>query len=139
MNNTAENFSSICTIKADFSNYLSYSLFSCPHSISIPKYRVKNFSCTLHGYYKIWSMEQRDAGNQNFAKQFNYRSWRQSWYQFVKLLDIDHAEGWAFLHYFFLSFDPQLLHFYISMRSLSLYFSRYLYNKINKFAIFRKV
>ena len=51
------------------------------------------FSCTLHGYYEVWASTQESGGNVGFRKSINYNSFRQSWYAFLGMLDIDFEEG----------------------------------------------
>ena len=51
-------------------------------------------SCTLHGYYSIWSAHQMDNGNEDFSKKLKYNHWRMSWYGYMSLLNIDFGTGW---------------------------------------------
>eukprot|EP00112_Aurelia_sp_Birch-Aquarium-sp1_P011847 Seg249.10 transcript_id=Seg249.10/GoldUCD/mRNA.D3Y31 product="hypothetical protein" protein_id=Seg249.10/GoldUCD/D3Y31 len=51
-------------------------------------------SCTLHGYYSIWSAHQMDNDNEDFCKRLKYNHWRMSWYGYMSLLNIDFGAGW---------------------------------------------
>ena len=66
-------------------------IFSCPNIIFY--FCFTCCSCTLSGYYEIWSKKQENAGIKNFKELLNSTNWRQSWYSFVKLLDIDYGAG----------------------------------------------
>ena len=50
-------------------------------------------SCTLNGYYDIWATHQENCGNSEFRKFLNYCNWKESWYNFLRLLDIDLKEN----------------------------------------------
>lgn len=49
-------------------------------------------------FYKVWEKHQRDGGNQEFSKLFPYNFFRQSWYSYMGLLDIDYKADFICNH-----------------------------------------
>ncbi|XP_066935338.1 uncharacterized protein [Clytia hemisphaerica] len=48
-------------------------------------------SCTLHGYYEVFSLSQKSSGHEKC--ELTYKDFKDSWYSFLELLDIDFNEG----------------------------------------------
>ena len=53
---------------------------------------------TLGVYYKVWTKNQADAGNDVFPTLLNYYNWRLAWYAFLILLDINFKDGFTCEH-----------------------------------------
>lgn len=49
--------------------------------------------CTMYSFYNVWQQHQKDGGNDNFSQIFPIALFRQSWYSFMKLLDIDYGSS----------------------------------------------
>lgn len=54
-----------------------------------------NFRATMFSFYNVWIQHQTDNGNLNFSTLFLYKYFRESWFCFQSLLDIDYVEDFV--------------------------------------------
>ncbi|XP_078614406.1 uncharacterized protein LOC144883690 [Branchiostoma floridae x Branchiostoma japonicum] len=56
-------------------------------------YHFLQTGMTMFGYYQTLSKHMEDAGVAGFQQVLSYNKFRQSWYEFEELLDIDYSKG----------------------------------------------
>lgn len=53
------------------------------------------FRRPIHTFYSAWCDLHKDYGNLNISSVFSYEKFKNAWYAFLKLLDIDYTTGFS--------------------------------------------